>query len=189
MATTPRLQQRYREEIVPALEKELGRGNAMSLPRLTKIVCTVGLGKAVGESGNRVRESKRYGEADELLRMATAQKPLTTKARISVSNFKLRAGMDVGLKVTLRRDRMYEFLDRMISVVLPRVRDFRGLNPQSFDGRGHYTFGITEQSVFPGVDLDKFSFQQGMNVCLVTTAQNDAEARALLTLLGMPFRA
>ena len=188
MAVTPRMLVNYRERVMPSMREQFGRENPMSLPRLTKVVVSIGLGKAVAESQNRVRENKRYQEAVDLLKLATGQTPKTTKARISVSNFKLRAGMDVGLMVTMRGARMYEFLDRLISVVLPRVRDFRGLNPNGFDGRGNYNFGLTEQSVFPEVNLDKVSYQQGMNITVVTTARNDAEARTLLTLFGMPFR-
>jgi len=174
--------------VVPKLKTELARDNLMSLPKLQKIVVSMGLGKAVAESGNKARENKRFAEAETALATVTGQKPLVCKARKSVSNFKLREGYDVGLKVTLRGQRMYEFLDRLVAVAVPRVRDFRGLDPSSFDGRGNYGMGITEYGVFPEINPDKVTFQQGMNITICTTARNDSEARLLLTLLGMPFR-
>lgn len=183
-----RLLEKYRQEVVPRLKSELGRDNLMSLPKLEKIVVSMGLGKAVAESGNKARENKRFGEAETALATVTGQKPLVCKARKSVSNFKLREGYDVGLKVTLRGTRMYEFLDRLVSLAVPRVRDFRGLDPGSFDGRGNYGLGLTEYGVFPEINPDKVTFQQGMNVTICTTARSDSEARLLLTLLGMPFR-
>jgi large subunit ribosomal protein L5 len=183
-----RLFQKYRDEVMPKLREELGRTNPMSLPKLEKIVVSMGLGKAVAESTNKARENKRFTEAEEALAIVTGQKALVTKARKSVSNFKLREGYDVGLKVTLRGRRMYEFLDRLVALAVPRVRDFRGLNPGSFDGRGNYGMGLTEYGVFPEVNPDKVTYQQGMNITICTTARNDAEARQLLTLLGMPFR-
>jgi len=177
-----RLLVRYRNEIVPTLKKELGRDNALSLPRLSKIVVSMGLGQAV-------LEKKRMTNALDELAVITGQKAVVTKARKSVAGFKLRQGMDVGAKVTLRRQRMYEFLDRLISVAIPRIRDFRGLNPTGFDGRGNYSFGVTEQLVFPEVDVEKVEFQQGMNITIcVTGARNDREAHRLLELFGMPFR-
>jgi large subunit ribosomal protein L5 len=183
-----RLLEKYRQDIVPRLKTELGRQNPMSLPKLEKIVVSMGLGKAVAESGNKARENKRFSEAETALATVTGQKPLVCKARKSVSNFKLRQGYDVGLKVTLRGQRMFEFLDRLIALAVPRVRDFRGLDPGSFDGRGNYGLGLTEYGVFPEINPDKVTFQQGMNVTICTTARNDSEARLLLTLLGMPFR-
>jgi len=183
-----RLAERYRKEILPALMKELGRENPMSIPKLTKIVVSTGLGKAVAESSGKARENKRFAEAEECLATITGQKPLVCKARKSVSNFKLREGWDVGLKVTLRGPRMYEFLDRLITLAVPRVRDFRGLDPSSFDGRGNYGMGLSEYGVFPEINPDKVTYQQGMNITICTTARNDAEARQLLTQFGMPFR-
>ncbi len=183
-----RLIEKYRQEVVPALKQELQRENLLSLPRLQKVVVSMGLGKAVAESGNKVRENKRYTEAEHNLAVVSGQKPLTTKARKSVSNFKLRSGMDVGVMVTLRGKRMYEFLDRLIALAIPRVRDFRGLNPSSFDGRGNYNMGLQEYGVFPEINPDKITYQQGMNITICTTAENDTEARRLLTLMGMPFR-
>jgi len=176
-----RLSERYKKEIVPALQKELGRKNPLSLPRLEKIVVSMGLGRAI-------QEKARLDQAVKELAVITGQKPVVCAARKSVSNFKLREGMKIGAKVTLRGARMYHFLDRLISVAIPRVRDFRGLNPNGFDGRGNYNMGLTEQTVFPEVDPDKVQFQQGMNVTLVTSARNDAEAKRLLVLLGMPFQ-
>lgn len=176
-----RLFERYKNQIVPALQNELGRKNVLSLPRLEKIVVSMGLGRAIAEK-------VRLDQAVKELTVITGQKPIVCVARKSVSNFKLREGMKIGAKVTLRGPRMYHFLDRLISIAIPRVRDFRGLNPNGFDGRGNYNMGLTEQTVFPEVDPDKVQFQQGMNVTLVTSARNDAEAKKLLTLLGMPFQ-
>ncbi|MBW7906504.1 MAG: 50S ribosomal protein L5 [Phycisphaerae bacterium] len=183
-----RMLDRYREQILPAMMKELERSNPLSIPKLSKIVVSVGLGKAVAESSGKVRENKRFTEAEEHLATITGQKPVVCKARKSVSNFKLRAGWDVGLKVTLRGERMYEFLDRLITLAVPRVRDFRGLDPGSFDGRGNYGMGLSEYGVFPEINPDRVTYQQGMNITICTTARNDAEARQLLTHLGMPFR-
>lgn len=176
-----RLMERYKKEVQPALQANLGRKNVLSIPRLRKVVVSMGLGKAIAEK-------TRLETAQKELALITGQRPLTCSARVSVSNFKLRKGMKIGAKVTLRGRRMYEFLDRLISVAIPRVRDFRGLDPRGFDGRGNYNLGLTEQTVFPEVDPDKVQFQQGMNIALVTTARNDAEARQLLSLMGMPFR-
>lgn len=184
----PRLAERYRKEMAPALAKEFGRDNVLSLPRVTKVVVSMGLGKAVAESGGKTRENKRFQEAEQHLTTIAGQKPLVCKAKKSVSNFKLREGWDVGLKVTLRGRRMYEFLDRLISLAIPRVRDFRGLDPSAFDGRGNYGMGLSEVGVFPEIHPDKINFQQGMNVTICTTARNDAEARRLLSMLGIPFR-
>jgi large subunit ribosomal protein L5 len=176
-----RLLERYRKEVVPALRQEFNRGNLLSLPRLDKVVVSMGVGLALVDK-------KRIENAAKDLAQITGQKPLVCKARKSVSNFKVRAGNETGLKVTLRGHRMYEFLDRLINVAIPRVRDFRGLDPQSFDGRGNYSMGVTEQTIFPEIDADKVEFQQGMNVTIVTTARNDREALRLLALMGMPFR-
>lgn len=184
----PRLADRYRKEMAPALSQELGRKNSLSLPRVTKVVVSMGLGKAVAESGGKIRENKRFQEAEQHLTTIAGQKPLVCKAKKSVSNFKLREGWDVGLKVTLRGKRMFEFLDRLISLAIPRVRDFRGLDPNAFDGRGNYGMGLSEVGVFPEIHPDKINFQQGMNITICTTARNDAEARRLLSLLGIPFR-
>jgi len=183
-----RLLDKYRSEVVPALKQELEEDNLNAIPRLDKIVVSMGLGKAVQESSSKVRDNKRFHEAIEHLSTITGQRPLITKARKSVSNFKVREGWDVGLKVTLRGRRMYEFLDRLVMLAIPRVRDFRGLNPNGFDGRGNYGMGLTECGVFPEVNPDRVSFQQGMNIAICTTARNDAAARRLLALLGMPFR-
>ena len=183
-----RLLEKYKSEAVGALKDELGRGNDLSIPKLTKIVVSMGLGKAVQEGLSKARETKRFTEAQEHLATITGQRPVTAKARKSVSNFKVRTGYDAGLKVTLRGRRMYEFLDRLVALAIPRVRDFRGLNPSSFDGHGNYGLGLSECGVFPEIDPDKVTYQQGMNITICTSAHNDAEARQLLTLLGMPFR-
>ncbi len=183
-----RMQAKYQQQVLPALKGELKRDNPMALPRLTKIVISMGLGKAVAESGNKSGENKRFTEAADCLATISGQRPLTAKARKSVSNFKVRTGYDVGLKVTLRKQRMYEFLDRLVSVAVPRVRDFRGLDPDGFDGRGNYNMGLTEYGVFPEINPDKVNFQQGMNITICTSARNDGEARRLLSLMGMPFR-
>lgn len=183
-----RLLERYRKEIVSTLKSELKRENVMSIPKLDKIVVSMGLGKAIAESPTKARETKRFQEAFEHLATITGQRPVICKARKSVSNFKVRSGYDAGVKVTLRGRRMYEFLDRLISLAVPRVRDFRGLSPSGFDGRGNYAMGLTEYGVFPEINPDQVNFQQGMNIAIVTTARNDAEARQLLTHLGMPFR-
>ncbi len=176
-----RLQERYKQSVVAELSKDLGRANILSIPRREKIVLSMGVVQAVAEK-------KRIESATHELALLAGQKPVVCKARKSVSNFKLRTGYPIGCKVTLRGDRMYEFLDRLISIVIPRVRDFRGLNPQAFDGQGNYSLGLTEQSVFPEIDIDKVDFAQGLNVTLVTTAKSDAEGKNLLARLGMPFR-
>jgi large subunit ribosomal protein L5 len=178
----PRLKEKYRKEILPALVAKLGRANRLSLPRLQKIVVNMGVGKSIGEK-------KYMEEAVEALKQITGQKPVVTLSRKSIANFKLREGMPIGCKVTLRGNRMYEFLDRLISLALPRVRDFRGLEPNAFDRRGNYNLGLTELLVFPELNPDKFSFAQGMNITLVTSTQNDDEARELLRGFGMPLRA
>jgi large subunit ribosomal protein L5 len=176
-----RLLERYKTEVRAALAKEFGVENQFAVPRLTKIVISMGLGKAIAEK-------RRLEIAVEELGRITGQKPQVCKAKKSVSNFKLRQGMEIGAKVTLRGPRMYEFLDRLINLAIPRVRDFRGLSPNSFDGRGSYNMGLAEQTVFPEIDADKVEFTQGMNVTMVTTAPSDEQARRLLQLLGMPFR-
>jgi large subunit ribosomal protein L5 len=180
-APTPRLQERYQKEVLPGLAEALGRTNRLSLPRLRKIVINMGVGKAT-------QDKKHIEEAADALRMIAGQKPVVTRARQSVAGFKLREGMAIGCKVTLRGKRMYEFLDRLISLALPRVRDFRGLDPNGFDGHGNYTLGLTEQLVFPELNPDKFSFTQGMNVTLVTSTSSNDEARELLRRFGMPLR-
>lgn len=177
-----RLLDRYKKEIVPRLSEKLGEKNAMALPRLTKIVVNMGVGEAI-------QDRKRLEEAVGHLATITGQKPLITKAKKAISAFKLREGLDIGCKVTLRGTRMYEFLDRLISLALPRVRDFRGLNPKAFDGHGNYSLGLSEQLVFPEIDADKVTHTQGMHITLVTTAKNDADAEVLLRELGMPLMA
>ncbi len=176
-----RLLNKYRSEILPALSKELGRANPHALPKLTKIVVSMGVGKAIADS-------KVLDEAAEYLGVITGQRPVVTRARKSISQFKLREGMPIGCAVTLRGQRMYEFLDRLITLVLPRVRDFRGLNPKAFDGKGNYSLGLSEQMVFPEVNADKVKTVQGMNIAIVTTARSDDEGRLLLREFGMPFR-
>ena len=178
---TPRLLERYRKEILPALGERLGRTNRLSLPRLEKIVVNMGVGAAVGEK-------KYLEEAVAALTLISGQKPIVTLARKSVAGFRLREGMPIGCKVTLRGARMYEFLDRLVSLALPRVRDFRGLNPDAFDGRGNYTLGLAEQLVFPELNPDKYSRAQGMDITLVTTTDSDDEARELLRAFGIPLR-
>jgi large subunit ribosomal protein L5 len=176
-----RLQERYKKEIAQALAGKLGRKNPFSLPRLEKIVVNMGVGKAI-------QEKNRLEQAAEQLGLITGQRPLVTKAKKAVSGFRLREGMEIGCKVTLRGKRMYEFLDRLISIAMPRIRDFRGINPRSFDGNGNYTLGLAEQLIFPEVDPDKVNFTQGMDVTIVTSTANDDEARELLRAFGMPFR-
>lgn len=179
---SPRLLERYDKEILPALGKRLSRANRLSLPRLEKIVINMGVGDAV-------REKKSLEEAVDAMRMISGQKPIVTHARKSVAGFRVRQGMSIGCKVTLRGARMYEFLDRLISLALPRVRDFRGLSPRAFDGHGNYTLGLSEQLVFPELNPDKYSRAQGMDITLVTSTESDDEARELLRGFGMPFRA
>jgi large subunit ribosomal protein L5 len=177
----PRLLDQYKTKIVPALQQELGRQNVLSIPRMKKVVISMGLGKALAEK-------KRMEVAQKELAQISGQKPIICKARVSVSNFKLRRGYEIGLKVTLRGARMWEFLERLISIAIPRTRDFRGLNPNGFDGRGNYSLGLAEQTVFPEIDADKVEFQQGMNITMVTSARSDSEGLRLLSLLGLPFR-
>jgi len=177
---TPRLKTRYREEIIPALRSEFEIGNVMQVPGLTKIVVNMGVGEAA-------RDSKLIEGAIRDLTVITGQKPMVTKARKSIAQFKLREGMPIGAHVTLRGDRMWEFLDRLLSLALPRIRDFRGLNPGQFDGRGNYTFGLTEQVMFHEIDQDKVDRSRGMDITVVTTATTDDQGRALLKQLGFPF--
>jgi large subunit ribosomal protein L5 len=179
--TLPRLKQRYREEIVSGLREQFGYANVMQVPGLTKIVVNMGVGEAA-------RDSKLIDGAVKDLAAITGQKPSVTKARKSIAQFKLREGMPIGAHVTLRGDRMWEFLDRLLTVALPRIRDFRGLNPGQFDGRGNYTFGLTEQAMFHEIDQDKTDRVRGMDITVVTTATTDDEGRALLAALGFPFK-
>jgi large subunit ribosomal protein L5 len=179
--TAPRLKTRYREEIAPALKEQFDFGNAMQIPGLVKIVVNMGVGQAA-------KDSKLMDGAVRDLTLITGQKPLVQKARKSIAQFKLREGMPIGAKVTLRGDRMWEFLDRLLSLALPRIRDFRGLSDQQFDGNGNYTFGLTEQSMFHEIDPDSIDRTRGMDITVVTTAANDDEGRALLRALGFPFR-
>ena len=176
-----RLQDRYVKEIAPRLKEKLGRTNVHSLPRLQKIVVNMGVGKAL-------QDKNRMEEAAENLAQITGQKAQINKAKRAVSGFRLRENNEIGCHVTLRGRRMYEFLDRLISIALPRIRDFRGLNPKSFDGHGNYSMGLTEQMVFPEIDPDKVKFSQGMDVTFVTSTNSDDEARELLRAFGMPFR-
>jgi large subunit ribosomal protein L5 len=176
-----RLKDLYKSKIVPELKKEFGYGSLMAVPRMEKVVISMGIGKAT--------QDKKFLElAKKDLAMISGQQPAVCKAKKSVSNFKVRQGQETGLKVTLRGVRMYEFMDRLINLAIPRVRDFRGLDPNSFDGRGNYSLGLAEQSVFPEINPAKVEFQQGMNITFGTTARTDEEARRLLSLFGMPFR-
>ena len=176
----PRLKRRYLEEVAPAIREQLGIENVMRTPGLAKIVVNVGLGEAINDS-------KALEGAMKDLATITGQKPKVNRARKSIATFKLREGMPIGCKVTLRGDRMWEFFDRLLSVALPRVRDFRGLNPRSFDGNGNYTFGLTEQLVFPEIDYDDIDAERGMDVTIVTTAEDDEQGKALLDAYGFPF--
>ncbi len=181
MGYIPNLKKKYKEEVVPGLMKRFKYKNPMQAPRLEKIVVNCGAGEIA-------RDSKLMDIIMNDLAIITGQKPQIRRAKKSVSNFKIRKGMPVGLRVTLRGDRMYEFLERLISVAIPRIRDFRGLSPDSFDGRGNYTFGVTEQLIFPEIEYDKVQSVFGMDITLVTTAKTDEEGRELLKLLGMPFK-
>lgn len=176
-----RLRTLYREKIVPVLREKTGRQNVMSLPKLDKIVINMGVGSAV-------TDKKHIEDAQAAMTLIAGQKAMVTTARKSIANFRLREGMPIGVKVTLRGNRMYEFLDRLITFVLPRVRDFRGVSDKAFDGRGNYSLSLTEYLVFPELNPDKFTRKQGMNICFVTTAQSDAEGRMLLDMFGVPFR-
>jgi large subunit ribosomal protein L5 len=177
----PRFKTRYREEILPALKEEFGYANVMQVPGLTKIVVNMGVGEAA-------RDSKLIEGAVKDLTTITGQKPQVTRARKSIAQFKLREGMPIGAHVTLRGDRMWEFLDRLLTLALPRIRDFRGLSPRQFDGKGNYTFGLTEQVMFHEIDPDKTDRQRGMDITIVTTASNNDEGRSLLKHLGFPFK-
>ena len=177
----PRLKARYRSEISPALQEQFSYGNAMQIPGLVKIVVNMGVGQAA-------KDSKLMDGAVRDLTLITGQKPLVQKARKSIAQFKLREGMPIGAKVTLRGDRMWEFLDRLLSLALPRIRDFRGLSDRQFDGKGNYTFGLNEQSMFHEIDPDSIDRPRGMDITVVTTASNDDEGRALLRALGFPFK-
>jgi large subunit ribosomal protein L5 len=177
----PRLKARYRQEIVPALQSEFSYSNPMQVPGVVKIVVNMGVGQAA-------KDAKLMDGAVRDLTLITGQKPLVQKARVSIAQFKLREGMPIGAKVTLRGDRMWEFLDRLLSLALPRIRDFRGLSPKQFDGNGNYTFGLTEQSMFHEIDMDTVDRQRGMDITIVTTAATDDEGRALLKALGFPFK-
>jgi len=176
-----RLKDLYKSKVVPELTEEFGYKNPMAVPRIEKIIVSMGVGRAT--------QDKKFLElAKKDMMMITGQIPMVCKAKKSVSNFKVREGMETGLKVTVRGTRMYEFMDRLIGLAIPRVRDFRGLSPASFDGEGNYSMGLAEQSVFPEINAAKVEFQQGMNISFVTTAKTDAEARRMLSLFGMPFR-
>jgi large subunit ribosomal protein L5 len=177
----PRLRQRYETEIREQLRTELGVSNVMEVPRLQKIVINMGVGKATQQ------QSLLEGAVADL-QLIAGQRPVVTKARRSIAAFKLREGMSIGCMVTLRGDRMWEFFDRLISIAIPRIRDFRGLSPRSFDGRGNYTFGVTEQLIFPEIDYDKVDTPRGMDITIVTSGRTDAEGRALLSAFGFPFR-
>ena len=177
-----RLKERYQNEVVPALKKEFGYTNVMAVPKISKVVVNMGLGEAT-------QNVKIIDASLEQLTAIAGQKPVVTKSRKSIANFKLRQGQSIGVMVTLRGDRMYEFFDRLVSIALPRVRDFKGVSPKAFDGKGNYTLGVREQIIFPEVDYDKVEKIKGMNITVVTTAKNDEEGRALLKFMGMPFRA
>ena len=178
---TPRLKQRFREEIAPRLQAELGLANPMQVPRLEKIVINMGVGAAV-------QQKSLLDGAIADLRVITGQQPLVTRARKSVASFKVRAGNPIGAKVTLRGDRMWEFYDRLVTLAIPRIRDFRGMSPDQFDGHGNYTFGVTEQLIFPEIDYDAIDTVRGMDITIVTTATDDETGRALLRALDFPFR-
>lgn len=177
---TQKMKEFYTKEVAPALQKSLGLDNVMEIPRITKVVVNIGVGEAL-------ENAKALEAAVEDMVKITGQKPIITKARMSIANFKLREGRLIGTKVTLRGDRMWAFLDRLINVALPRVRDFRGISANAFDGRGNYTLGLKDQLVFPEIEYDKIDKLRGMEVTIVTSAKNDDEARAMLQLLGMPF--
>jgi len=176
-----RMLDKYNTDVVPALKAKTGRDNTLSLPKITKIVLNMGVGKAL-------QDKNRIGEAVEHLGLIAGQRPQITKAKKSVSAFRLREGQEIGCRVTLRGPRMFEFLDRFIHLTLPRIRDFRGVSPKSFDGNGNYNMGLNEQLAFAEIDPDKVNFTQGMDITICTTAKDDEEARELLKLLGMPFR-
>jgi large subunit ribosomal protein L5 len=177
----PRLQEKYEKEVLPELASQLGRTNRLSLPRLTKISVNMGVGTAINEK-------KHMEDAVDALSQITGQKPIITRARKAIAGFRLREGMAIGCKVTLRRARMWEFFDRLVSIALPRVRDFRGISAKAFDGHGNYSLGLSEQLVFPELNPDKFTRPQGMNITFVTSTDSDDEARELLKMMGMPFQ-
>ena len=179
--TAPRLKEKYTNEIVAKLEKDLALDNVNKVPRLEKIVVNMGVGEAA-------TDSKAIDGAVRDLRAITGQQPMVTRARKSIASFRLRAGMPIGAKVTLRGDRMWEFLDRLTAVAIPRIRDFRGISPDSFDGRGNFSMGVTEQLIFPEIDFDSIDRQRGMDITIVTTAKTDEEGRALLDGFGFPFK-
>src|SRR5499427_4682918 len=176
-----RLKERYQQEVAPAIAREFGIKNPMAVPRLDKIVVNMGMGEAIANS-------KVLDTAVEELKAIAGQKPVITRAKKSIASFKLRQGMPIGVMVTLRGERMYEFFDRLVSIALPRVRDFRGVSPKAFDGRGNYTIGVREQLIFPEIDFNKVDKLRGMNISIVTTARDDEQARSLLRALGMAFR-
>jgi large subunit ribosomal protein L5 len=178
--TVPRLKQRFREELAGSLVQQLGLSNVMEVPRLEKVVLNMGV-------GDSLKDGRLLDAAVEDLQIVTGQKPVITKARKSIAGFKVREGMPIGVKVTLRGDRMWEFMDRLITLTLPRIRDFRGMDPEAFDGHGNYTFGVTEQLIFPEIDYDKVVKVRGMDITIVTTAGTDERGRALLAALGFPF--
>lgn len=175
------LKERYHKEIAPALEESIGTDNVMQIPRITKVVVNIGVGEALDDA-------KAIEAAVADLTLITGQKPIITKAKKSIANFKLREGRQIGVKVTLRGERMWSFLDRLMNIALPRVRDFRGISPNAFDGRGNYTLGLREQLVFPEIEYDKIDKLRGLEISIVTTARNDDESRQMLQMLGMPFR-
>jgi len=177
---TPRLKARYHESVLPRLQQELGMSNPMRVPRLEKVVVNMGV-------GDSLKDGRMLEAAVDDLSIITGQKPVVTKARKSIAGFKLREGMAIGAKVTLRGDRMWEFIDRLVAISIPRIRDFRGLDPGAFDGHGNFTLGLTEQLIFPEIDYDKVVQVRGMDITIVTTARNDDEGRALLVALGFPF--
>ncbi|MFW6148358.1 MAG: 50S ribosomal protein L5 [Atribacterota bacterium] len=177
----PRLKDKYQQDIIPAMMKKYNYKNQMAVPKIEKVVINMGLGKAR-------EDAKIVDEATQVIASITGQKPVVTKSSKSISNFSIRKGMPVGCKVTLRKNRMYEFLDRLINVAMARVRDFQGVSPDSFDGRGNYTLGIKEQLIFPEIEFDKVNTTLGMNVTIATNAENDEEAKELIRLIGMPFK-
>lgn len=176
-----RLKEKYRSELVPKLKEELGLANVMEVPKITKITINMGVGEAVGDK-------KILDHAVSDLEKISGQKPIVTKARKSIAGFKIRDGWPIGCKVTLREDRMYEFLDRLVSIAIPRTRDFRGINPKQFDGRGNFSMGVTEQIIFPEIDYDKVDKLRGLDICITTSARNDEEGRALLKAFNFPFK-
>ncbi|WP_322819215.1 50S ribosomal protein L5 [Tepidiforma sp.] len=177
----PRLKHKYQQEVAPALQQQFGYRNIMQIPRITKIAVNVGLGEAL-------QDANALDRATEQIAAITGQKPIVTRAKRSIANFRLRAGNPIGVAATLRGDRMWEFLDRLVAAALPRIRDFQGLNPNAFDGRGNYSLGLREQLIFPEVDYDRVDKVRGLQVTIVTTAKTDEEARRLLELMGLPFR-